>query len=528
LSRDLSERDNPDSLSATDGDNQSVLTWALEKLSQSGQGRPDDVESTLAHLIDLVQRELTQRINQVLRSPKFQRLEATYRNLKWLVDLVSLVEPVLNRSDDPPFSIGLYVLNISADELNADLQGYAHVKSTLYTKLYTQRFDMLVARPTPGVDLVTNIYPFSMMIMDFDAVIQSPQDHELSLASLEQLSLIGRDCFCMFLVSASPKIFGIKDYSEFPAIADLKAWFSNNRHTREWNNFRKLNSSRMVGVTLPRVLVRPPYRHCFLPGAAMSFSEDRGASKEQWLWGSSVFAVARVFIRSFREYGWFADSMGIDRIDRTIPAYLSTTSGGAQSSDVSGGMIDLAIATRFETERVGSADFPAVECVINEADEAVLSSLGFIAIFSCPRTNFGALLSCQTAQDIQRMTDIRATNNLRLSTMFNYMLCACRMALLLKNRCQQMVGRSIEGKDIEDILNKILISYSSHRQSTIPQKRAKPFCSPGTDVTVTADELDPGKYRCSISLCPHHQFDSVDSKLIFDPITLNMNIKSSG
>ena len=58
----------------------------------------------------------------------------------------------------------------------------------------------------------------------------------------------------------------------------------------------------------------------------------------------------------------------------------------------------------------------------------------------------------------------------------------------------------------------------------IKQKMAKPFLDSETGITVVEDPINPGRLDCEIKLCPHHKFDSGQTRLIFEPVKLAMNL----
>ena len=55
----------------------------------------------------------------------------------------------------------------------------------------------------------------------------------------------------------------------------------------------------------------------------------------------------------------------------------------------------------------------------------------------------------------------------------------------------------------------------------------KPFLDENTGFFVFEDITDPGRYDCTIRLCPHHKYDNGRTRLIFEPVSLQMHVNSN-
>jgi hypothetical protein len=71
-----------------------------------------------------------------------------------------------------------------------------------------------------------------------------------------------------------------------------------------------------------------------------------------------------------------------------------------------------------------------------------------------------------------------------------------------------------------------LMEHSSGRNRGLEQKMIKPFLDEHTGFFVYEDITDPGRYDCTIRLCPHHKYDNGQTRLIFEPVSLQMQINS--
>jgi type VI secretion system ImpC/EvpB family protein len=500
----------------------------------------DELETAIAVQIGEIEQQMVLIVRQVLQNPRFQQLESSYRSIYKLIQSASSSEHDV-RNMPATRRVNVFVLDVSAEELQLDLVANSYRQTWIYDKLFRKRFDFLIGEQNIDLENYSAVYPFSLMIVDFDFGLDDTQKSELEkfsqidLGALRKLAKIGEECFCMFLMSLSPNFFGksIHNFSQLENVIDVKSILKRPRYNA-WNEFRQQDYSRMIGITLPRVLVRKPYRNYHMSGSVnddgsrsvptgISFSEVDGfGDNESMLWGRSSFAVAQTMLRSFKQYDWFSDVSGVDRDAKTL-----ATSDEPGEPGYDGGLIDGLPLTYFNTDARSVANYAPTEIVISEKDEAIYSSIGFIPLFSINQSPFVATLSCQSVQGNKEMGTVDATNNLRLSTMFNYMLCVCRMAHRLKIECRTQIGKSVGPEEIQDHMQQWLMEHSSGQNRGFEQKMVKPFFDENTGFFVYEDVTDPGRYDCTIRLCPHHKYDSGKTRVILEPVTLQMQVKAN-
>lgn len=495
----------------------------------------------IALQIAAIDRQLVSIVRQVFQNPRFQQLESSFRSIYNLVILASSSDSAI-RNMPSARRVNIFVLDISAEELQLDLGANSYRQTWIYDKLYRKRFDLLIGEQNIKVENYSAVYPFSLMVLDFDFGLADyaqkntqEKSTQVDLSALRKLAKIGEECFCMFLLSLAPKFFGdsIKSFSHLENVIDVKAILRQKKY-QAWNEFRKQEESRMVGISLPRVLLRKPYRNYRMgrsvgPDGSVAeatgilFDEVEGfGDSDTMLWGRSSFAVLHPIIRSFKQYDWFSDVCGIDRDPKKL-----ATSDEPEPAGYDGGLIDGLIKTFFRTDAPHVASYSPTEIVISEKDEAIFSSIGFIPIFSINQSTYVATLSSQSVQATREMTTKEASTNIRLSSMFNYMLCVCRMAHRLKIECRSQVGRSVGPEAIQDHMQSWLMEHSSGRNRGIEQKMVKPFLDENTGFFVFEDVTDPGRYDCTIRLCPHHKYDNGRTRLIFEPVSLQMHVNSN-
>jgi type VI secretion system protein ImpD len=500
----------------------------------------DELNAAIALQIAAIDRQLVSIVRQVLHHPKFQQLESSYRSIYALVANSSSHDAIFRNV--PAFRrVNVFVLDISAEELQLDLGANSYRQTWIYDKLFRKRFDLLIGEQNINIENYSAVYPFSLIVVDFDFGLtdfaqktEFEKATQVDLSALRKLAKVGEECFCMFLLSLAPQFFGesIKSFSHLENVIDVKAILRQSKY-KAWNHFREQEEARMIGITLPRVLVREPYRNLRLgrsvdakgnvsPATGIVFDEHDGFGKNSdLLWGRSSFAVIQPMIRSFKRYDWFSDVCGVDRDVKKL-----ATSDDETDPAYDGGMIDKLPYLYFRTDARSVASYSPAEIVISEADEASFSSIGFIPVFSINQSSYVATLSSQTVQTSREMSTIEASNNLRLSSMFNYMLCVCRMAHRLKIECRSQIGKSVGPEAIQDHMQRWLMEHSSGRNRGLEQKMIKPFLDEHTGFFVYEDITDPGRYDCTIRLCPHHKYDNGQTRLIFEPVSLQMQINS--
>ena len=509
-----------------------LLSYDLRKVRNL-----DELVTAIAISIEEIDQLLIRVVRQVLGNERFRQLEASFRSIHRLISL-GTSEDLSIRNMPKSRVVNVFVLDISAEELSSDLNANSYRQTWIYDKLYRKRFDFLIGEQNIELENYSAIFPFSLMIVDFDFGLKESDresERQIGLETLRKLARIGEECFCMFLVNLAPNFFGdsIRDFDQLENVIDVKAILRQPRYA-QWNDFRHQEYSRMIGLTMPRVLIRKPYRN-YRMGMPMEadgvaskatgilFNEHDGfESSDKLLWGRSCFAVAQPIIRSFRLYDWFSDVCGVDR----EPNQLATDEQEVDPG-YDGGLIGQLPATFFNTDAVGVANYPPTEIVISEKDEGVFSSLGLIPLFSVHQSWYVALLSCQSVQNVKAMGSEDATANLRLSSMFNYMLCVCRMAHRLKIECRNQIGRSVGPEEIQDHMQEWLMQHSSGQNRGLEQKMIKPFFDEATGFFVYEDITDPGRYDCTIRLCPHHKYDSGRTRVIFEPVSLQMQLNSN-
>jgi predicted component of type VI protein secretion system len=76
---------------------------------------------------------------------------------------------------------------------------------------------------------------------------------------LERVAEVAAAAFAPFIAGAHPSFFGIDSFTELERSLDLSRTFEQPEYLR-WRSLRRKEDARFLGLTLPRVLMRLPYR----------------------------------------------------------------------------------------------------------------------------------------------------------------------------------------------------------------------------------------------------------------------------
>lgn len=119
-------------------------------------------------------------MNAVLHHPLFQKLEASWRGLRYLVD-----------QSDPAENVKVRVLNVSWADLSRDIERSLEFDAnSLFQRVYEDEFG------TPGGE------PFGVLIGDYEIRHQYTPDHPIDdVATLTAISQVAAAAFTPFITS---------------------------------------------------------------------------------------------------------------------------------------------------------------------------------------------------------------------------------------------------------------------------------------------------------------------------------------
>ena len=247
---------------------------------------------------------LDERIARLMRGllhhPAFQRLEAAWRGLAWLVASLPTGE-----------DLAVHVLDMGRADLLADLR--ASGKDITRTALHK-----LLVEETVGTEGGER---WSLIAADLTI---EPDGEDIALAAA--LATLGAATGAPVIAVASPRLLGCESLAATPNPRDWRPLPPDAE--RRWQELRAFEHARWLGLALPRVLLRRPYGALSEWIEAFAFEELAAANRhEQFLWGSPALAVAILCARAALE-GNMAQAAGETLDD--LPAHTLIDADGEQ------------------------------------------------------------------------------------------------------------------------------------------------------------------------------------------------------
>ncbi len=431
----------------------------------------DQLIRRLSRDIARIDGTLNSQLNEILHHPKFQRLEASWRGLVHLVQSVP---------DDIDANIKIKALDISWKEVERDFETASEFdQSKLFKKVYEEEFGMSGGKP------------YGVLIADFEIHPHPFAGHRHDdIDILRSLAQLGAAAFCPVIANASPSMFGLDDFHAMEQTLEHGRVFEQKAFLR-WQSLRDAPDTRFVGLTLPHVLMRLPYKDDGSRVDRFIFQEQvTGRDDSKYLWGGAAFALGGVIIRAFAESGWLADIRGVRR--------------GVEA----GGLVTGLPVHCFDTDGIGVAPKCSTDVVIRDGVEKQLSDLGFIPLCRCADTDYSAFYAVQSIQKPKTYDREVATVNARLSAMLQYMLCASRFAHYIKILGREKIGSSTSIEQLQDELHDWIHDYVTADSSADSETKARyPLREAKVVVQPTAGKS--GAFDCTMHLSPHYEFEEM-------------------
>jgi type VI secretion system ImpC/EvpB family protein len=429
----------------------------------------EDVGRALSQNLALLDRLLARQVNAIIHAPAFQRLEASWRGLRYLVEELPQGE-----------SIKVRVLNLTWKELNRDLERALEFdQSQLFRKIYSDEFG------TPGGQ------PFGLVLGDYEIHPRPSEEQPTDdVGALVGLSAVAAAAFAPFIIGLHPSFLELDRFADLDRPMDLGKIFEQVDFLK-WRAFRHSEDSRFVGLTLPRVLRRLPYRDDGTRDDRFRFREEvEDPTCECYLWGTAVYAFGAVVVRAFAESAWPAEIRG-------------TPDGG-----LGGGLVPRLPSHGFATDRPGVAPRGPTDGVVTDALEKDLGELGFVPLVRVPDTELAVFYGNQSAQRPKKFDREGAEANAKLSTMLQYVLCVSRIAHYIKIMGRDKAGSFASADEcqryIQNWLNNLCIANenaSAELKARHPLREAS--------VEIREHPGKPGSYFSVIHLRPHYQLDQM-------------------
>lgn len=422
-----------------------------------------DAEMMINARIAQIDHLLSIQLNEIMHNPTFQKLESSWRGLKYLMD-----------QSETGVMLKIRVLNVTKKELLRDMQRAPEFdQSAMFKKVYEEEYGIFGGAP------------FGTLIGDYDFG-KHPEDMEL----LEKVSNVASAAHAPFFTAASPDLFNLERFTQLDQPRDLAKVFDNTLYAK-WRSFRESEDSRYVGLCLPRTLGRLPYGRDTKPVEEFNYEEHvDGTDHDKYLWMNAAFAIGTRLTNSFSRYGMCVAMRGVE----------------------GGGLVEGLPVHNFYTDDGEIVMKCPTETPITDRREKELADLGFIPLVHCKGTDKAAFFSVQSAQK-PKLYDLDSANaNARLSTQMPYIMAVSRFAHYLKAMMRDKIGSFMSREQAEAFLNRWITQYVTPDDSASADTKAK---RPLREARIEVAEVPgkPGAYRAVAFLRPHFQLDELTVSL---------------
>ncbi len=427
-----------------------------------------DTEAMINARIAQIDALISAQLNEVMHHPDLQKLEATWRGLKYM----------LGQSETNDM-MKIKIFNVSKKELLKDLQKAPEFdQSALFKKVYEEEYGVFGGAP------------FGALLGDYE-FSRGGQDIEL----LEKISNVAAAAHAPFLTAASHEMFNLESFAQIDAPRDMSKIFDSTEYAK-WKAFRQTDDSRYVALTCPRILMREPYGSATVPVEAFNYEEAvDGRNHDHYLWGNAAWALGARVTQAFSMYGWCAMIRGVE----------------------SGGLVEGLPVHNFRTDSGDIAMKCPTEAQITDRREKELADQGFVPLVHQKGTPNACFFSVQSAQKPKIYSTDAATANARISAQIPYIFAVSRFAHYLKVMMRDKIGGYMSRSDCDAFLNKWISNYVvSNDGASVEVKAKRPLREARVDVTEIPGK--PGAYRAVAFLRPHFQLDelSVSMRLVAD------------
>ena len=434
----------------------------LTELYKSGRTVEKLNKDAIDAMIADIDGKLSDQISEIMHHENFQKMESSWRGLKFLVDNTNF------RSN-----IGIDILNVSKDDLREDLEDSPEIlQSGLFHHMYKSEYDQAGGQPYGAI--VGDYY--------FD-------NSSADVAMLRNLSKVGAGCHAPFLSSVSNGMFNLDSAANLHKIKDMDDHFAQTEYTK-WRSFRETEDSRYLGLCFPRFLLRSPYDPESKPMKEFDFHERvHGEEHEKFLWGNAAIALAARLTDSFSRNGWCVNIRGPQ----------------------SGGMVEDLPLFMYDDEGEKKTKIPT-EVMISDRVELELAESGFIPLTFYKNSDHACFFSAQSTQKPKKYSTPEATANAKLAANLPYLFLASRLSHYLKVIQRENIGAAKEKDDLQKELDAWIQKLVTKMPGAGAQLKAE---RPLRDAQIIVEDLpeSPGWYDVKMFVRPHFQVEGVNVEL---------------
>ena len=382
----------------------------VEQILQGSMTVSKDTETTINARVAQIDKLISAQLNEILHHPQFQKLEATWRGLKYLLDQ--------SETND---MLKIKILNVTKRDILRDLQLASEFdQSAFFKKVYEEEFGVFGGAP------------FGALIGDYEFG-RGPEDMEL----LEKVAQVAAAAHAPFLSAGSADLLNLDGFTSIGGVRDMSKIFDSTEYAK-WKSFRQSEDSRYIGLAMPHVLMRLPYGRDTKQVDAFNYEEAvDGTDHSKYLWGNAAYALGARLTNAFSKYGWCAAIRGVE----------------------GGGLVEGLPAHTFRTDEGDIALKCPTEVAITDRREKELADQGLIPLVHCKNTDYAAFFSVQSCNKPKKYDKEAANANARLSAQLPYILAMSRFAHYLKAMMRDQIGSFMSRYDCERFLNQWINHY---------------------------------------------------------------------
>ena len=451
-----------------EGQEQQAKDMIAEFVQQVMQGQVvmgRDIEATIKARIAQIDHLLSVQLNEIMHAEPFQKLEASWRGLHYLVD-----------ESETRAMLKIRVLNVSKKDLLNDLERAAEFDQTaLFKKVYEEEYGTFGGQP------------FGALIGDYEFA-EPPAGHGPAREDVQ----VAAAAHAPFIAAHGARALRL---GELPRP---------DRAPRPGEDLRP-DRVRQVEV-LPRIgglaLRRPhaaahPDAPALRPGDGARSRRSTSRRTSTGRTTTSTCGATRPtrfgtrLTDAFAQYGWCAAIRGVE----------------------GGGLVEGLPAHTFQTDDGDVALKCPTEIAITDRREKELSDLGFIPLVHCKGTDYAAFFGAQSAQKA-KMYDTRGGQRQRppVDAAAATSSRSSRFAHYLKAMMRDKIGSFMSRKDCETFLNQLDHEVRHAGRHASQESKAKyPLREARIDVAEVPGK--PGAYRAVAFLRPHFQLDELTVSL---------------
>jgi type VI secretion system protein ImpC len=422
-----------------------------------------DADMMINARIAQIDHLLSLQLNEILHHSAFQKLEGSWRGLKYLMD-----------SSETGTGLKIRVLNATKKELLRDIEKAPEFdQSALFKKIYEEEYGVFGGAP------------FGALVGDYEFG-KHPED----MALLEGVSHIAAQAHAPFVSAAAPELLNLESYTQLDAPRDLAKIFDSTEYAK-WKSFRQSEDARYVALCLPRTLSRLPYGKDSKPVDEFSYEEHvDGTDHSKYLWMNAAYSLGARMTNSFATYGMCVAMRGVE----------------------GGGLVEGLPVHNFYTDEGDLALKCPTEVPITDRREKELADLGFVPLVHCKGTDYASFFSVQTCQKPKKYDSDSANANARLSAQLPYVMAVSRFAHYLKAMMRDKIGSFMSREEAATFLNRWITRYVTPDDSASPAAKAeRPLREARIDVSEVPGK--PGVYKAVAFLRPHFQLDELTVSL---------------